>query len=298
MAVGQHLADITRIGKPVPLREAQEESRQPVGVAAADQEQVIVLELVEEPLGRQMLALQRADELERVFVRDHVRRRRRQPPHQVVDNGALQVLALRGQVGHAVRRIRDDFGRLCAAEALVVDRLLEQRIEGRRDKKIEVGDLRQLPQRLRRPKGGVAQDAPHSRIRLLAPAARSEEPADDVVQRVRLRQLLGVHTELAGELLGDPVVEQARPRLGLDLDELGTDDRDDVPLLDEVEQVIPRVVVERGERRMHRQRSAHSDRRRSGSRISAPYAAHGRGNPGRTEVSPIRKPGSNGAFAP
>src|SRR5439155_1335240 len=83
-----------------------------------------------------------------------------------------QVLALRGQVGYAVRRIRDDFGRLCAAEALVVDRLLEQRIEGRRDEEVEVGDLRELAQRLRRPETSVPQDASHSRVRLLAPAAR------------------------------------------------------------------------------------------------------------------------------
>ena len=84
-----------------------------------------------------------------------------------------------------------------------------------------------------------------------------EEPADDVVQRVRLRQLRGVDAELGGELLGDPVVEQARPGLGLDLEQLGPDDRDDPALLDEVEEVVPGVVVEPGHRLVQRKHVAH-----------------------------------------
>ena len=72
--VGQHLADIARIGKPVPLGHAEEQPRQPVGEVAADEQQMVMLELVEKLFRRQVLALQRADELERVFVGDDVGR--------------------------------------------------------------------------------------------------------------------------------------------------------------------------------------------------------------------------------
>src|SRR6185437_12213843 len=53
------------------------------------------------------------------------------------------------------------------------------------------------------------------------------------------------------------------------LQKLGTDDRNDPPLLDEVEEIVPRVLVERGGRLM-REGGAH-----------------------RARVSPIREPRSN-----
>ena len=118
VVVGEHLADVARIGQPPALGHAQEQAREPVGEIAADEQQVVVLELVEELLRRQVLALQRADELEHVLVGDHVGRRRRQPAEQVVDDGALQLARARRQVGDAVGRVGDDLGRLRAAEAL------------------------------------------------------------------------------------------------------------------------------------------------------------------------------------
>ena len=140
----------------------------------------------------------------------------------------------------------------------LVDRLLEQRIERRRDEEVEVGDLRQLAERQRRREIRVAQDAAHARVGLFAPAVRRQEPADDVVERVGLRQPRGIDVELAGELFRDPVVEQARAGLGLDLQQLRPDDRDDAALLDEVEQVLPRIVIERGERGVHGKQIAHN----------------------------------------
>ena len=74
MVVGQDFAHVARVGKPVALGHPQEQAREPVGEAAADQQQMVVLELVEEPLGRQVLALQRADEFEHVLFGNDVRR--------------------------------------------------------------------------------------------------------------------------------------------------------------------------------------------------------------------------------
>ena len=85
VVVGEHLADVARIGQAPALGHAQEQARQPVGEIAADQQQVVVLELVEQLFGREVLGLQRADELQHVLVGDDVGRRGGQPPEQVVD---------------------------------------------------------------------------------------------------------------------------------------------------------------------------------------------------------------------
>src|SRR5205085_6969503 len=143
----------------------------------------------------------------------------------------LQSFALAGKIRDAVWRIGDYLRGLRAAEALEIDGLLEQRVEGSRDEEIEVGDLRELAQRKRRLESRVAQDASHARVGFLAPATRGEEPADDVVQRIRLRELARVDVQLGGKLLGEPVIEQPRARLCLDLQQLRTDERKYSPVL-------------------------------------------------------------------
>ena len=249
VVVGEHLAHVARIRQALPLGHAQEQARQPVGEVAADEEQVVVLELVEELLGREVLALQRAHELQHVLVGDHVGGRRRAAPEQVIDDRTLQLIALARQVGNAVGRVGDDLGGLRAAEALGVHRLLEQRIESRRDEEVEVGDLGELAQRKRRGEGDVAQDAAHARVRVLAPAVGGQEPADHVVERVALGQHRDVHAQLRREFLRDPVVEQARARVGLHVQQLRAHDGDHPALLDEVDEVVPGVLVEPGMRR-------------------------------------------------
>ena len=82
VVIGHDLADIARIRQPMAFGHAQEQPRQPVGEVAADEQQVVVLELVEQLFGRQVLALQRADEFEQVFVGDHVGRRGRSLPNR------------------------------------------------------------------------------------------------------------------------------------------------------------------------------------------------------------------------
>ena len=169
----------------------------------------------------------------------------------MVDDRALQLLPFAGEVDHAVGRVTDHIGRRRALETHLVDRLLEQRIEGRGDKEIEIGDLRELSQCARGCEARVTKDAAHARIDFLTTAARGEERAHDVVQRVRRRKRGGVDVEPGSQLFGDPVVEQAGPGFGLDLQKLGADDRDDPALIDEVEQVFPGLVVERGRGRPH-----------------------------------------------
>jgi hypothetical protein len=246
VAVGEDLAHVARVGEAAALGHAQEEPREPVGEIAADDEQVVVLEGVKELLGRQVLALQRADEFQHVLVGDDVGGRRGKAAEQVVDDGAREVVALDGQVGHAVGGVGDDLGVGRAAEAHGVDRLLEQRVEGHRDVEVEVGDLGELAQRGRRGEIGLAHDGAQPGVGFLAPTVVGEVGADDVVQQKRLRERGGVDAEAGGEFLGEPFQEEAGPGLGLHLEEFGADDGDDALLLDVVEQVFPDVVVQGG----------------------------------------------------
>ena len=244
VVVGHDLADVARVGQPLALGHAQEQARQPVGEIAADEQQVVVLELVEQLLGRQVLALQRADELEQVLVRDHVGRRRRDAPEQVIHDRPLQAVALGRQVDDAVGRVRQRLGRGRAAEALEVDRRLEQRVAGRRDEEVEFGDRRQPAQRLWRFERRVLEQPAQAHVRFFAPAAGSEEPAHDVVERVGPRQLADVDVEAHGQFFREPVVEQARPVVGRDLEQLRADDRDDAALFDEAQQVVPGIFIQ------------------------------------------------------
>ena len=191
-----------------------------------------------------MLALQRADELQQVLVGDDVGRRGGQAAEQVIDDRPLQAVALGRQVGDAIGRVGQHLGAGGAAEPLGVDRVFEQRVEGGRDEEVEFRDRRQLAQRQRRFERGVLEDAAQAHIRFFAPAPRAEEPADDVVERVGLRQLADVDIETPGQLLGQPVIQQARSLVGLDHQQLRSDDGDDPPLLDEAEQVVPGVIVQ------------------------------------------------------
>ena len=146
--IGEHLADIARVGEPLALRHAQKEARQPVGEIAADEQQVIVLELMKQLFGRQVFALQRADELKQVLVRYYISWRGGELAEQVVDDRALQLVALGGEIGNAVRGIGQHFGRRRAAESLQIYGGLEQRIECGRDEQVEIRDRGEAPQRL------------------------------------------------------------------------------------------------------------------------------------------------------
>jgi hypothetical protein len=244
VAVGEDLADLARIRQAPALGHAQEQPRQPVGEVAADQEEVVVLELVEQLLRRQVLRLQRADEFQHVLVRDHVGRRGREFPEQVIDDGALQFGALGRQVGDPVGRVGHDLRqRGLAAEALEVDRLLQQRVEGGGDEHVEIGDPGQLAQRRGRRQRQLAHDGAQPRVDFLAAAPLAEVPAHHVVEGERLRQFRNVNGQARREFFRQQLEQQARALLRVDPQQLRADDRDDAALLDEIEQVVPRVLV-------------------------------------------------------
>jgi hypothetical protein len=105
----------------------------------------------------------------------------------VIDHGPRQAITLGGQFGDAVRRVGQNVGGRRAAETLLIDGGLEQRIEGRGNEHVELGDGRQLLECLGRRERGILEDAAQPDISFFAPAACAQEPAHDVVERVRLR---------------------------------------------------------------------------------------------------------------
>jgi len=107
------------------------------------------------------------------------------------------------------------------------------------------GDLRELPQWQRRLEGRLAHDRAQARVGLLAAAVVREVAADDIIQRQRLRQRGRVDVQPRREFFRQPVLQEARAGLRLDLQQLGPHDGDDALFLDEVEQVVPDIVIER-----------------------------------------------------
>ena len=169
--VCENFTDIARVREPLALGHPQEEPCEPVREVATDDQQVAVLELVKELLRRQMLRLQRTDELEHVLVGQHISGRRGEPPEQVVDHSALQLTTLDGQVRHAVRRVGDHLGHRLAAIPLEIHGPLEQRVEGGRHEQVELADPGQLLERGRGLELDVAHDRAQARVGFLTPTA-------------------------------------------------------------------------------------------------------------------------------
>ena len=124
-----------------------------------------------------------------------------------------------------------------------------------------------MTQRLRRFEVRILQDAAHSHVRFFAPAAGGKKPADDVVQRVGLRQGGDIDIEPDGEFLCEPVVQEARAAVGCDLQELRSHDWNHAALLDEAQEVIPGVIIESRHRRRHDRQSSHAQYPMRGCRL-------------------------------
>ena len=86
-------------------------------------------------------------------------------------------------------RVGEHLGRLGAAEALEVDRRLEERIEGRRHEEIKVGDRGQTAQCRWWLELRILEDAAQAHVGFFAPTALRQEPAHDIIERVGLGQL-------------------------------------------------------------------------------------------------------------
>ena len=97
VVVGEHFGEVARIGQPLALGHAQEQPRQPVRKVAADQKKMAVLELMKQPFRRQVLGLKRTDELEKILVGQHIRRRSRQAAEQMVDDMRVATARVRSE---------------------------------------------------------------------------------------------------------------------------------------------------------------------------------------------------------
>jgi len=62
----------------------------------------------------------------------------------VIHRWAHHVFSLAGNVGNPIGRVADDFGRLRAAKARLVNGLLQIAVKGGADKQIEIGNVGQL----------------------------------------------------------------------------------------------------------------------------------------------------------
>lgn len=149
------------------------------------------------------------------------------------------LFARRWKVGDAIGNVANHLSRGCAIEARLVDVLLQIPVKRGADKKIEISDGCESLERDRRGEGGLAQDRAQTCVSLFAPLVRRRMPAHHIVERIWLRQARGVGVELGGE----PVLEQARARIGIDFRKLRADDRDVALHFDEVEPIITRVFA-------------------------------------------------------
>jgi hypothetical protein len=113
-----------------------------------------------------------------------------------------------------------------------------------RSRLIEIGDLRQLPQGLRRFELHFAHDRTQACVGLLAATMLAEVAAHHVVERERLGQSDDVHRQSCGQFFGEPFVQRTQAGVGLHAQQVGTDDRDHPAFLDVIQQVVPGVVIE------------------------------------------------------
>ena len=143
-----------------------------------------------------------------------------------------------------VRRVgeRDGFGG--AAEALFVERLGQERVEGRRDEKVEMPDPRELPKRFGHGRRELLHQVADARVDFLAATAALEVTADDLVQRVVARAVFGRHAQALGEPGGEETLERnlAAGAIG-DVEQFGPDDRNHATLIDVFEKIVPKKIL-------------------------------------------------------
>ena len=72
LGVGQDFENVPIVGKTIPFRHPQEDTGQPIRKIFAQDQQVIVLQLIEQILRTAALRLERADKLQHVLVRDGI----------------------------------------------------------------------------------------------------------------------------------------------------------------------------------------------------------------------------------
>jgi hypothetical protein len=119
----------------------------------------------------------------------------------------------------------------------------------RAHEQLERRNLRQLHQCFRRLELQALQDADDARVHGHGIAVKALVRADDVVGVEAGRQLVDRHLQIRGQLFGNEVMEQVRPALVLDRQQVPPDDGHNLPFFERKDQVLPDIGV----RRNHRQ---------------------------------------------
>jgi len=107
------------------------------------------------------------------------------------------------EVAHIIGSVCDRLGARGAAEANLVDRSFEQRVERGSHEKVELADLGELTQHLWRGESRVLNDAPDPRVECLTAAVPAQIERDDLVEGRRRRQCIGRQPEARCEPSGD-----------------------------------------------------------------------------------------------
>jgi hypothetical protein len=130
------------------------------------------------------------DELERVFLADHVAAfHRRHFPEQVKDERVIGLLPVRRDVDFFPWRVGDDLRVVEAVIPHLVDGAGEQRVERARDEQLERRDARELFQRRRhRKRADVAQQQRQFDVDLARVATRGHVTGRHRLQRQRSRE--------------------------------------------------------------------------------------------------------------
>ena len=181
---------------------------------------MIVFELVESRSGVRCSLCSAQMNSSSVLVRNDVGRRRRQAAKQVIDDRAQQLSHLARKIDHAVGR-KEITSAVCAPwnrSRLIACSSSGSKVVVTKRSKSVICD--ELPQRVRRREVRVAGSL---RTRVYASSRRPREARNQQTTSLSVYPCgssAGSTFSRAGELLGDPVVEQARPAFGLDLQQL------------------------------------------------------------------------------
>ena len=146
----------------------------------------------------------------------------------------------RGQI--LVRRFgeeREPLGESLSAIAFGVERVFQQWVKGRRQKKIKGRNGGQLAQGPAGCRAFIAEDALQARVDYIPRATIEQVTANNIVKRRVARKLVGRYLEFLRQARRQPLVEIAI--VLAERHDGFTDHRDDFALFDENQEVFPEV---------------------------------------------------------
>ena len=196
------------------------------------------------------LGLERMYELQRVLLGDHVLGDGGEAAEELKDGGPFHRVHRLIEVLDRLGGIGVDARPRLAAEAHLVERLLEERIEGGGDEEPEGPDRGELLQRGRNREGrGVGEHLLQAGVDVLDLSPARKKPAGHRMQRAGRRQVFAGNLQIRGQALGEERIELHLPAFDLGDEEIRADDGHGPALLDELEELIPEARTFAGCRR-------------------------------------------------